>query len=144
MPRKYKNKKCEFDGLKFDSHAERDRYQYLRLLERAGHISNLRCQPRFLLVEQFRRKGRLFLAEFYIADFEYREDYKSVVEDVKGVSTSTYMGKRKHFLKLNPRFNVSRSEIKGAKMGDKRILNNLIFTVVAVLFFTWFIHRTIK
>jgi hypothetical protein len=36
----------------------------------------------------------------FVADFEYREDYKTVVEDIKGALTSTYMGKRKHFLQL--------------------------------------------
>jgi hypothetical protein len=115
MTSKYKNKKCEFGGIKFDSHAERDRYQYLRLLERAGHIANLRCQPRFLLLEGFRRNGRKFVAEFYIADFEYREDYKTVVEDVKGVSTPTYMGKRKHFLNLNPDLTFREVRLVGRK-----------------------------
>jgi hypothetical protein len=102
MANKYRNKKCEFDGFKFDSKMEGARYLRLRLLERAGQISDLKLQSRFLLLEKFCRNGRRFQAEFYIADFEYQQDGKTVIEDVKGVSTTTYMGKRKHFLKLNP------------------------------------------
>lgn len=103
---KYGNKKCEFnDGnnvIKFDSKVERARYIDLLRMQQRGEIGNLRCQPRFLLLEKFSRNGRKFQAEFYVADFEYRQDYQTIVEDVKGVPTTTYLGKRKHFLKLNP------------------------------------------
>lgn len=103
---KYGNKKCEFndgnDVIKFDSQMERARYIDLLRKQECGIIGNLRCQPRFLLLEKSSRNGRKFQAEFYVADFEYRQDYQSVVEDVKGVATAVYKGKRKHFLKLNP------------------------------------------
>lgn len=106
MTNKYKNKKCEFDNgdevLKFDSQAERARY--VDLLDRGsrGLISNLRCQPKFLLAEGFCRNGKKYRPEFYIADFEYRENYRTVIEDVKGISTAIYKSKRKRFLELNP------------------------------------------
>ncbi len=106
MASKYKNKKCKFDNgneiLQFDSQAERARYVDLFDRQTRGLISNLRCQPRFLLTENFTRNGCKFQAEFYIADFEYREDYQTVIEDVKGVETAVYKSKRKRFLKLNP------------------------------------------
>ena len=39
---KYMAKKCQVDGIKFDSLKEARRYQELRLLERAGKIADLR------------------------------------------------------------------------------------------------------
>lgn len=41
---KYMAKKCQVDGIKFDSLKEARRYQELLLLERAGKIANLRLQ----------------------------------------------------------------------------------------------------
>lgn len=103
---KYKNKRCEFDNgnevLKFDSQAERARYVDLLDKQQRGEISNLRCQHKFLLSEGFYRNGKKYRAEFYIADFEYRENYQTVIEDVKGVETAVYKSKRKRFLELNP------------------------------------------
>lgn len=103
---KYGNRKCHFDNgsekIKFDSVAERARYVDLLDIERRGVISDLKLQPRFLLLEKFCRHGTQFRAEFYIADFEYFQDGKRVVEDVKGVATREYLNKRKHFLALNP------------------------------------------
>ena len=47
---KYKNEKVEFDGIKFDSKRERDRYMVLKDAERRGVISELKCQPKFTLI----------------------------------------------------------------------------------------------
>jgi hypothetical protein len=106
MASKYKNKLCEFDNgsevLSFHSQAERARYIELLNMQKRGEIANLRCQPKFELIERFHRNGKNYAAEFYVADFEYWQDYSVVVEDTKGVSTTAYKGKRKHFLKLNP------------------------------------------
>lgn len=99
---KYKNVKCEFNDIKFASKAEMARYIDLLDKQKMGLISNLRCQPKFLLAEGFYRNGKKYRPEFYIADFEYREDYQTVIEDVKGMETATYKSKRKRFLELNP------------------------------------------
>lgn len=119
MVSKYKNVKCEFDNgsetLKFDSQAERARYIELFNLQKSGQIKNLRCQPRFLLLEGFRRNGKAYQAEYYVADFEYFQDYGVVVEDVKGVSTATYLSKRKHFLSLNPTIAFRESRLINGK-----------------------------
>jgi hypothetical protein len=74
------------DGRRFASRAERDRYEELLILQRAGEIAELECQPIFhfpigdrLLTWQGRRIR-------YTADFRYR-DLRSdavVIEDVKG------------------------------------------------------------
>lgn len=88
-PRKYKNIKTEVCGIKFDSKAEARRYSCLKLLEKAGEISDLSLQPRFDLVVNGKKCG------FYKADFKYIENGKEVVEDVKGVKTTTYNLKKK-------------------------------------------------
>ena len=98
---KYMAKKCQVDGIKFDSLKEARRYQELRLLERAGKIADLRLQvPFFLLPAQRDENGNVVeRAVKYIADFVYTgEDGKTVVEDVKGFRTKEYIIKRKLLL----------------------------------------------
>lgn len=53
---KYRNKKVIVDDYIFDSIQESRRYKELKLLVKAGEISNLQLQPRFLLQEAFRKK----------------------------------------------------------------------------------------
>lgn len=99
---KYGNRKVTFEGIKFDSMVERSRYLKLLEMEQRGLISKLILQPSFLLVPSFRRNGHYYRAEHYVADFEYLEEGKRIVEDVKGCLTAVYKAKRKHFLSLNP------------------------------------------
>lgn len=94
--KKYGNKKVKYDGATFDSKAEKDRYVELRLLERAGRISELHLQPPFKLLEK--QKGEQGVK--YIADFIYKENGKTIVEDVKSKATAkdkAYIIKRKLF-----------------------------------------------
>lgn len=80
--RKYNNVPTEVDGIKFDSKKEAGRYEDLKLLIRAGEISDLEIQPRFPMVVN----GRLVCT--YVADFAYRtKDGKRVIEDVKSKAT---------------------------------------------------------
>ena len=107
---KYGNKKVEIDGHVFDSRKEARRYQELRLLERAGAIQNLQMQVEFVLIPaQYEpdiigkrggiRRGKLLERECsYIADFQYIENGKLIVEDTKGVKTKDYIIKRKLML----------------------------------------------
>jgi len=44
---KYRNKRCEYAGLKFDSQKERDYYIFLKGEEKAKRISHLSCQKVF-------------------------------------------------------------------------------------------------
>ena len=99
---KYNTKKVKVDGIKFDSKKEANRYLELKILERAGVISNLILQPKFLLQDGFERDGKKYRVIFYIADFEYIQDGKRIVEDVKGVKTDIYKLKKKMFLKKYP------------------------------------------
>ena len=63
----------------FDSKAERDHGEGLRLRQLAGEIFGLEYQPWYPLCENPRVA--------YVADFRYREKGRIVVEDVKGVMT---------------------------------------------------------
>ena len=99
---KYKNKKVQIDMYVFDSARESQRYKELKLLERAGEISNLELQPRFLLQDSFKKNGRTFRKIEYVADFKYIENGKTIVEDVKGMQTDVFKLKHKIFEKVYP------------------------------------------
>ena len=96
---KYRNIKTVIDGIKFDSKAEARRYTELKLLEKAGEISNLKLQPRFILQHSFKHEGKTIRAITYIADFQYTEGDKEIVEDVKGMETAVFKIKKKMFIK---------------------------------------------
>ncbi|MBY0243434.1 MAG: DUF1064 domain-containing protein [Burkholderiaceae bacterium] len=92
---KYRNKRIEVDGQKFDSKAELARYQQLVLLERAGRISELTRQVSFVLAPAAVVAGKPKRALVYRADFQYvGEDGEVTVEDVKGALTEAYKIKR--------------------------------------------------
>lgn len=93
---KYSAKKTEAHGKKFPSKKEAARWGELLLLEKAGAISNLEYQPRYPL----RVNGQLICT--YVADSDYFENNKRVVEDVKGFKTPVYRLKKKLLLALNP------------------------------------------
>lgn len=96
---KYQNKKVTVDNIEFDSIAEARRYELLKLMEQAGTISDLRLQPRFELQRGFTdNDGVKQRAISYVADFQYDEDGRRVVEDVKGTRTKEYLLKKKLFL----------------------------------------------
>ena len=95
---KYHAVKTDVDGITFDSKKEAARYEYLKTLERAGVISDLKLQPRYLLQEPFVCDGKKERKIEYVADFEYHQDGEIIVEDVKGKKTDVYLLKRKLFL----------------------------------------------
>ncbi len=100
--RKYRNRPTMLDGIRFDSKAEARRYAELKLLERAGVISGLRLQPRYTILDKYTNGARQRIrAITYVADFEYKEAGKTVVEDVKSPASRTqaYRLKKKMFEK---------------------------------------------
>ena len=119
--RKYGNKKITRDGETFDSLKEYRRFCELRLLEKAGEVTDLKRQVEFELIPaQFEevptgefykrgeRKGqpktKLVCVEQsvkYLADFVYTENGKKVVEDTKGFKTADYKIKRKLMLYIH-------------------------------------------
>ena len=83
------------DGIVFASKAEMERYDELKMLEKAGKISELKLQPKFLLIPKIKKGDR---ATYYIADFAYTKDGVRIVEDVKGFKTAVYKLKIKLLL----------------------------------------------
>ena len=94
---KYRNKKIVIDGIKFDSIAEGNRYRELKLLEKAGEITDLELQPLFILQDKFKKNNVNYKAITYRADFKYKENGEIIVEDVKGFETKEFKIKRKLF-----------------------------------------------
>ena len=88
---KYRAKPTVIDGIRFASRKEAQRYTELRLLERAGQISELRLQVPYELIPKHGRERAIK----YIADFVYNEGGKTIVEDVKGYRTDVYKLKRR-------------------------------------------------
>ena len=96
---KYGNRKIIRDGIEFDSIKECQRYCELKLMQRAGVISDLQMQVSFELLPSQRIDGKVVeRAVNYIADFVYQQNGLKVVEDTKGMRTKDYIIKRKLML----------------------------------------------
>ncbi|WP_241300524.1 DUF1064 domain-containing protein [Burkholderia stabilis] len=93
-PAKYRNQRCEHEGIAFDSRRERDRWIQLCRERDAGEISELERQVAFVLADPVVIDGRKKPALRYIADFVYERGGKTVIEDVKGHITEGYRIKR--------------------------------------------------
>ncbi|MGR6546285.1 DUF1064 domain-containing protein [Paenibacillus tundrae] len=94
---KYGAKKTVKDGITFASKMESERYRMLMLLERAGEISELTLQPVFQLVDPFTKMGKKKRGIKYTADFMYKQDGQSIVEDVKGFAARDFSLRRTLF-----------------------------------------------
>lgn len=96
---KYKNTKVIYNGIKFDSKKECNRYIELSRLASTGCISDLRLQVPFVLQETFKdNTGRTERSIKYLADFVYSKGSRKYIEDVKSPITRkepTYIIKRK-------------------------------------------------
>ncbi len=113
---KYHSNKTEVDGILFDSKREAQRYQQLKLMERAGMICDLKRQVKYELIPAQYIDGKCVeRAVTYTSDFEYyvlkplrqktvmaERDAKvidqHIVEDVKGYRTEVYKIKKKLML----------------------------------------------
>lgn len=93
---KYKNRKFVYDGMKFDSRGEANRWQELTLLAAANIIHQLVRQVRIPI-----EVNGVKVCD-YIADFAYKEGAVQVVEDFKGYKTDIYKLKKKLFCAINP------------------------------------------
>ena len=100
---KYGNEKTAGSASKRESH----RLAELRLLEKAGKISDLRTQVRYELIPAQYELGKCIeRAVTYTADFVYEDlgvgiPNLTVVEDAKGVRTQQYVIRRKLMLWLH-------------------------------------------
>jgi len=86
---KYGNKKVEFNGVVFDSKKELAHYLTLRMMEKAGAISDLKTQVSFEL-----NPGGTHSLK-YMADFTYIENGVLQVVDAKGYRTRVYLKKKR-------------------------------------------------
>lgn len=101
-PAKYRNVKTVVDGITFDSKKEAERYGRLKLLQRAGRISDLKLQVEFVLFPSYIENGKVIERAWkYVADFVYTENGRQIVEDAKGKRTAEYIGKRKAMLAIH-------------------------------------------
>lgn len=93
---KYNNKTVVYNGIKFVSKKEGQRYLFLKKAEEDDKISELKTQVKFELIppikeeyiEHLKTKDKtkvrtLQLAINYISDFTYVKDGLMVIEDVK-------------------------------------------------------------
>jgi hypothetical protein len=113
---KYLAKKTRADGILFDSKKEAQRYQQLKLMQKAGMICDLKCQVKYELVPAQYIDGKCVeRAVTYTSDFEYyvlkdlrqktvmadkdaKQIGQHIVEDVKGYRTEVYKIKKKLML----------------------------------------------
>ena len=104
---KYKNikvtrKLLNGDLVTFDSKKEAKRFDELLLLAKQGIIKGLVLQPEFEIIPTVRHNGKTLCKIKYIADFKYKQDDKTIIEDVKGFKTDIYNLKKRLFLLQNP------------------------------------------
>lgn len=101
---KYGSKKITVDGITYDSKKEYARHCELKLMERAGVISGLKRQVKYQLLPSQKdpETGKVIERPVvYVADFEYIENDRKVVEDTKGFRTKDYVLKRKLMLYIH-------------------------------------------
>jgi len=101
---KYHNEIVEVDGIRYDSKHEALRHNFLKLMEQAGEISNLRYHVNFELIPaitedvvvHLKTKDKIVTktiqpARYYEADFVYiNKNGEEVVEDFKGKETDLF------------------------------------------------------
>ena len=92
---KYGAKRKQVDGINFHSTWEADRYSELRIMEKAGLISQLKLQVKYPL------KVNGAIVSNYIADFVYYDrERNEITEDAKGVKAPEYRLKKKLLLAI--------------------------------------------
>ena len=113
---KYGNVWTEVEGKKFQSKKEANRYSELLMLEKAGEISDLKCQVPYVVSDavEWIGESKKLPAIKYILDFEYKvkdvdRNKRTVCEDVKGAKLRIYILKRSLFLNRYP--NIQFKEI---------------------------------
>ena len=74
---------------KFDSTKEYGRFLELKLLEKAGDISDLKRQVPLTIQQGFRYNNETLRPIVYRADFVYKRNGETIVEDVKGFDSKT-------------------------------------------------------
>lgn len=85
---KYKSEKITVDGIAFDSKDEAHYYELLKILKAKGEILNFELQPKYVLLEGFKKFNKKYGKLTYTPDFLiYHNDGTEELIDVKGYST---------------------------------------------------------
>ena len=90
---KYKAKKVEYNGIKFDSKFELECWIYLEELAKEDKISNLQRQVKFEIIPA----NSVYRALNYVADFTFFVKDKYIVADAKGLVLPEFKIKQKIF-----------------------------------------------
>lgn len=104
MKSKYHNEPVTVDGITFDSLGEHRRWCFLKMMEQAGEISNLRYHVNYELIPaitedvvvHLKTKDKVVTktiqsARYYEADFVYvNKNGEEIVEDFKGQETDLF------------------------------------------------------
>ncbi|MHC1683716.1 MAG: DUF1064 domain-containing protein [Clostridiaceae bacterium] len=95
---KYNSKKIVIDGITFDSIDEARYYESLKKRKAKGEIENFELQPKYTLIESFKKYDKTHRATTYTPDFLiYHLDGTEELIDVKGFSTQQGDLRRKLF-----------------------------------------------
>ena len=85
---KYNSEKVVLDGITFDSNDEMKYYEALKTRRAKGEIQNFELQPKFTLIEGFKKDGKTYRPITYTPDFTiYHNDDTVEYVDVKGMTT---------------------------------------------------------
>mgnify|MGYP003454909530 FL=1 len=104
---KYNNKKLTIDGHTFDSEMEARYYQFLKAQKALGKIADFELQPKFELLEAFKKDGKSYRKIEYVADFlVHYKNGRSTVVDVKGQVLPLFKLKEKLFHYKYPELNL--------------------------------------
>jgi len=104
---KYHNEKKTVDGITFDSITEANRYDYLKILQRAREIQSFKHHVKYVLQEAFTNSQGVHRAAItYTPDFLITTNkWTLCAEDVKGskdIMTQLFSVKQKLFEKRYP------------------------------------------
>lgn len=99
---KYGATKVRVDGICFDSNAEAEFYENLKLLQRAGEIAGFCRQARFVLTPSADGRGTEYVCDFVI----FENDGTFRIVDVKGVETDVFKLKKKSFAEKYPKLKL--------------------------------------
>lgn len=104
---KYHNEPITVDGMRFDGKLEHRRWCFLKLMERAGEITNLRYHVKYTLFPKgtvdIRRlpNGKEIVLKTYEREHWYEADFvyvnkkrEEIVEDFKGFVTEAFTEKK--------------------------------------------------
>lgn len=85
---KYLSHKTVIDGIVFDSKDEAKYYEALKIRKYRGEIQNFELQPKFTLINGFKKNGKTYRAITYTPDFTiYHNDGSVEYVDIKGITT---------------------------------------------------------